>query len=121
MGSERDPTRAPNPPSPPARLPSHVQEESVYWGPWLLRLCLDDSVGVRAEALKAARRAVECLGSCRGMASWVLRVLDDGSLYASLERFVRRWEARGRETLVARLPPRQRGYHRPSIPSSGLA
>lgn len=57
------------------------------WAPRLLRLCLDDSVGVRVEAFKAARRAVKCLACTTGIGEWVLQQLDDCSLYASLDRW----------------------------------
>lgn len=62
------------------------QRDGAAWAPCLLRLCLDDSVGVRAEALKAARRAVKCLARHEGIAGWVLHGLDDGTFYSSLDR-----------------------------------
>lgn len=57
-----------------------------FWGPRLLRLCLDECVGVRVEALKAAKRAVACLNGKKALAAWVLGTLEDGSLFAGMDR-----------------------------------
>lgn len=66
-------------------LPLGQQEESL-WAPALLSLCLDDSPGVRGEAIKAARSAVRCLQGRPGIATWVLGKLNDGSLYHGMDR-----------------------------------
>lgn len=54
----------------------------------LLRLCFDDAVKVRADALKAAERAV-ALGGLRGnpgVAAWVLEAVRDGRLSQGMNR-----------------------------------
>lgn len=54
----------------------------------LLRLCFDDAVLVRAEALSAAERAVSlgCLRGNGGVSAWVLEALKDGSLERCVQK-----------------------------------
>ncbi|CBN76978.1 hypothetical protein Esi_0024_0150 [Ectocarpus siliculosus] len=64
------------------------EEEDSFWVRCLLRLCFDDAVKVRADALKAAERAVS-LGGLRGnagIAAWVLEALRDGRLSQGMSR-----------------------------------
>ncbi|CAM9096876.1 unnamed protein product, partial [Laminaria digitata] len=84
-------------------------EENDFWAPCLLRLCLDDCVGVRVEALKAAKLAAGCLKGHAGVAEWVLGTLKDGSLFRGMDRVMFHQEGSKRgaapTALSTRTPP----------------
>ena len=61
-------------------------KDQEFWAPCLLRLCLDDCIGVRVEALRAAKLAVACLKDRAGVSEWVLGTLKDGSLFRGMDR-----------------------------------
>lgn len=65
------------------------KKEDTCWVRCLLRLCFDDAVLVRAEALSAAERAVSlgCLTGNGGASVLVLEALRDGSLERCIERY----------------------------------
>lgn len=67
----------------------HKKKEDTCWARCLLRLCFDDAVLVRAEALSAAEKAVSlgCLRGNEGVSAWILEALKDESLERCTERF----------------------------------